>query len=334
MAWLAFLAAAALIVLAGTRLSRYGDEIAARTGLGGALIGLVLLATVTSLPELVVSATSTAAIGSPDLALGGLLGSNTFNLAIIVLLDILYRQGPLLARVHPGHLLSAGLGVVFIGIVSALILFYEHGGHFEIAGIGLSSFVFVAVYVLSARLIFVTERRRRRAATEARTEDLPASSSRLVYAKTAAAAGLIVIAGIWLAKTGETIAVQTGWGESFVGNLLLAAATSLPEAVVSIGALRLGAVDMAISNLLGSNLFNMVIIAVCDALYRKGPILAEVSPTGIMAGLTAMAMTGVVIAALVVREDKKSTWRIGSEAAALLVIYLLGNYFVFVMSRG
>jgi cation:H+ antiporter len=333
MAWLAFIGAAALIVLAGIRLSRYGDEIAARTGLGGALIGLVLLSTITSLPELVVSVTSTAAIGSPDLALGGLLGSNTFNLAIIVLLDILYRHGPFLSRVHTGHLLSAGLGVAFIGVVSALILFYEHGGHFEIAGIGLSSFVFVGIYVLSTRLIFVTERRRRRAATEARAEELPASS-RLIYVKTAAAAGVIVVAGIWLAKTGETIAVQTGWGESFVGNLLLAAATSLPEAVVSIGAIRLGAADMAISNLLGSNLFNMVIIAVCDVLYRKDSILAEVSPTGVMAGLTAMAMTGVVIAALVVREGRKSSWRIGSEAAALLVIYLLGNYFIFVMSRG
>ena len=333
MAWLEFLGAAALIVLTGTRLSRYGDQIAARTGLGGALIGLVLLSTITSLPELVVSTTSAVAIGSPDLAIGGLLGSNTFNLAIIVLLDILYRQGPLLSRVHPGHLLSAGLGVAFIGIVCALILFYEHGGHFEIAGVGLSSFVFVAVYILSARLILLTERRRRRAAAGSQSEDRP-TSSRLVYWKTGAAAAVIVAAGIWLAKSGEAIAVQTGWGESFVGNLLLAAATSLPEAVVSIGALRLGAVDMAISNLLGSNLFNIAIIAVCDVLYRKGSILAEVSPTGIMAGLTAMAMTGVVIAALVVREDRKTTLRIGSEAAALLLIYVVGNYFVFVMSRG
>jgi cation:H+ antiporter len=302
MVWIEFLAGAGLIILAGTRLSRYADQITVRTGLGGAFVGFILLATVTSLPEMAVSATSILAVGSPDLAVGGLLGSNTFNLAIIVLLDILYRSGPLLQKVYPGHVLSAGLGVMFIGTVSALILFYEHGGVVEVFGVGLSSFVFVAIYVIAVRLIFRYDRRIRPATGEGGE------------------------------KTGEKIAVATGWGESFVGSLFLAAATSLPEAVVSIGALRLGRADMAVSNLLGSNLFNMVTIALCDVLYRPGALLAYVSPAGLMSGLTALVMTGIVITALVYRTGTKSALRIGAEALALGFVYLTGSYFLYVLS--
>lgn len=331
MMWVEFLIGAALIILAGTRLSRYADQIAERTGLGGAFIGLILLATVTSLPELAVSATSIVAVGSPDLAVGGLLGSNTFNLAIIVLLDILYRSGPLLQKVYPGHVLSAGLGVMFIATVSALILFYEHGGVFEILGIGLSSFIFVAIYIVAVRLIYRYDRRIRAGDEGDGTAVKKGRIGRLVL-KTAAAAAVIVSVGIWLALTGEKIAAATGWGESFVGSLFLAAATSLPEAVVSIGALRLGRADMAISNLLGSNLFNMVIIAVCDVLYRPGALLKYVSPAGLMSGLTALVMTGIVITALVYRTKTKSALRIGFEAVALGFVYLMGSYFLFVLS--
>ncbi len=329
--WLEFLIGAGLIILAGTRLSRYADHISERTGLGGAFIGLILLATVTSLPELAVSATSIVAVGSPDLAVGGLLGSNTFNLAIIVLLDLLYRSGPLLQKVYPGHVLSAGLGVMFIATVSALILFYEHGGVLEILGVGLSSFIFVGIYIVAVRLIFRYERRMRETDEDKKSPKGPIGG---LLAKTVAAAAVIVGVGIWLSLTGEKIAAATGWGESFVGSLFLAAATSLPEAVVSIGALRLGRADMAVSNLLGSNLFNMVIIAVCDILYRPGALLKYVSPAGLMSGLTALVMTGIVITALVYRTQTKSALRIGFEAVALGFVYLMGSYFLFVLSRG
>jgi cation:H+ antiporter len=332
MVWLEFAIGALVIVLAGTRLSRYGDIIARRTGLGGAVIGLALLATVTSLPELAVSATSILLVRSPDLAVGGLLGSNTFNLAIIVLLDILYRSGPLLSRVHPSHILSAGLGTSFIGIVVALILFYEQGHVVEVFGIGLSSPLFVFMYLFSLGLVSRFEKKARLEA--ARQEDQASGSDggRLVYWKTAGAALAIVAAGIWLAKTGERIASLTGWGESFVGNLFLAAATSLPEMVVSIGALRLGAADMAVSNLLGSNLFNMVLIAVCDVLYRPGPLLAAVSPASVMAGLTSLVMTGIVVTALIYRTRSPSLMRVGGETVALILTYLAGNYLLFIMS--
>lgn len=333
MIWLEFVVGALVIVLAGTRLSRYGDIIARRTGLGGAVIGLVLLATVTSLPEIAVSATSILLVGSPDLAVGGLLGSNTFNLAIIVLLDILYRSGPLLSKIHPSHILSAGLGTSFIGIVVALILYYEQGHVVEAFGVGLGSPVFVFMYLFSLSLISRYEKKLRLEAAREMKDDAPAASQeRRVYLKTAGVALAIIAAGISLSLTGEKIAAATGWGESFVGTLFLAASTSLPEMVVSIGALRLGAADMAVSNLLGSNLFNMVMVALCDVLYRQGPLLASVSPASVMAGLTSLVMTGIVVTALIYRTKSPSLMRVGGETVALILTYLAGNYLLFIMS--
>jgi cation:H+ antiporter len=333
MVWLQFLIGALVIIFAGSRLSRYGDIIARRTGLGGAVIGLALLATVTSLPEIAVSATSILLVGSPDLAVGGLLGSNTFNLAIIVLLDIIYRSGPLLSRIHPSHILSAGLGSSFIGIVVALIFFYQQGRVVEILGIGLSSPIFIFMYVLSLGLVSRFEKKLRLEAVRQGTDKKPEEAGeRRIYLKTAAVALAIVAAGIWLSLTGEKIAAVTGWGESFVGTLFLAAATSLPELVVSVGALRLGAADMAVSNLLGSNLFNMVMIAVCDILYRRGPLLASVSPASVMAGLTSLVMTGIVITALIYRTRSPSLVRVGGETVALFATYIAGNYLLFLLS--
>jgi len=186
-------------------------------------------------------------------------------------------------------------------------------------------------YAVAVRLVFRYDRRLRIAAG---SSEAAAAKGRIgpLLMKTGIAAAVIVAVGIWLSLTGEKLAAATGWGESFVGSLFLATATSLPEAVVSIGALRLGRADMAVSNLLGSNLFNMLTIALCDLLYRPGALLASVSPAGIMSGLTAIVMTGIVITALVYRAGTKSSLRIGAEAVALGFVYLLGGYFLFVLS--
>lgn len=332
MVWLIFVLCALVILLAGRKLSHYGDVIAERTGLGGAVIGIVLLSTVTSLPELVTSFSSAVIVGSPDLAVGGLYGANAFNMAIIALLDVLYRKGRLLNRVNVSHILAAGLGTAFVGSTIGLILFYQQGGDVEILGVGLGSLVFLGVYVLSVTLIYRFERKRRAEVVHACVEDEPESCGmRLLYAKTAAVAGVIVAAAIALSMTGDQIAELTGWGRDFVGSNLLAIVTTLPEMVVSIAAMRIGAVDMAVSNLLGSNLFNMVILAVCDLLY-PGSLLAAVSPSAVMAGLTSIVMTGIVIVSLMYRTQSDSTARIGGEAASLASVYLIGSYFLFVLS--
>ncbi len=92
-----------------------------------------------------------------------------------------------------------------------------------------------------------------------------------------------------------------GWTSTFIGALFLAAATSLLELVVTLSAIRIGALDMAIANLLGSNLFNMVVLAIDDLAYADGPLLSHVSGAHSLTVLTGLLMTGILTVGLVYR---------------------------------
>jgi cation:H+ antiporter len=144
--------------------------------------------------------------------------------------------------------------------------------------------------------------------------------------KFALAAVAIIAAGIWLSFIGNEMAIVMCWDKSFVGSSFLAITSSLPEVVVAVAALRIGAMDMAIAALLGSNMFNMLIIAPSDIFYKAGPILSSVSVAHIFTGLLVILMTVIVIAALHFRAKRK-TFRIASWYAPSLVgLYALGSY--------
>jgi cation:H+ antiporter len=103
--WLQFLVCAALIGIAGYWLARYGDVIAEKTGLGGTWIGVILVASVTSLPELATGVSSVTVVEAPDIAVGDVLGSCVFNLMLVAVLDFLYREKPLYRKASQGHIL-------------------------------------------------------------------------------------------------------------------------------------------------------------------------------------------------------------------------------------
>lgn len=112
---LQFVVCTAVILMAGVRLSRYGDIIAEKTGLGGIWIGVVLLATVTSLPELITGASAVVLVGAPEIAAGDAIGSCMFNLVILAFLDFRH-PAPLSASIHQGHVLAAAFGIVQLGL--------------------------------------------------------------------------------------------------------------------------------------------------------------------------------------------------------------------------
>src|SRR3990170_2908958 len=119
--FLEFFACAAVIFYCGTLLSKYGDVIAEKTGLGRAWIGLVLMAFITSLPELITGISSVTLANVPDIALGDIMGSLIFNISIIAFMDLFYRKNaPIFSTVGGGHVISASYGIILIGIVSGL----------------------------------------------------------------------------------------------------------------------------------------------------------------------------------------------------------------------
>jgi len=332
--WLKFLLCLVVILFAGTKLARYGDIIAEKTGLGGAWIGLLLMATATSLPELFTGISAVALVRVPDLAMGDAFGSNLFNLVIIALLDILHRQGPLLTRVGTRQTLVGGLTILLIAFATMSIFFSSNISGLGLGWVSVFTPLLVFLYLLSLRKAFHHERSQQAQASQEREVPQYYKEISLARAYTYySIAALFIIAGaIWLSFVGNEISEVTGWGSTFVGSFFLAAVTSAPEVVVSITALRLGAADMAVANMLGSNMFNMgIVLAGDDLFYRAGPLFADVSINHVFSGLIAILMTSVIIVGLSSPSRRKTFPGVSWYAIALIVLYLLGFYVLFIM---
>lgn len=298
--WLEFLGATALILFSGGRLTRYGDIIAEKSGLSRLWLGLALMAGVTSLPELA-TGLSAVAHDLPDIAAGNLLGSSVFNVFILGLLDTLSRKVPLSSRIHQANILSAGMSILFMGGVSVSLFL---GDRLPALGwVGLSTPLLILGYLATMRMSFKFEKRRPVGPPE--DHAVGAMTLNTALLRYALHAAVVVGAAIVLPTVAERIALTTGLGQTFVGNIFVAVSTSLPELTVSLAALRIGAVDMAVGNIFGSNIFNMFILGLQDLFYLKGPLLARVEVQHLVPSLLAMAMTGLAIAGLIYNSERK-----------------------------
>lgn len=331
--WIEFAVCLLLIGVAGVHLTRYGDAIADKTGLGGSWVGLVLLATVTSLPELANGVSSVTLADVPDIAVGNLLGACVFNLLIFMLIDVLQRGDSMYCRVSPGHLLSAAFGVLLLGFVALAILLAHDGANWAIGHVGAYAAVIVLIYAAGVRTIFRYERRGVAQFASSEPDRFPHLSLRAVVLRYAAAGLVVVAAGIWLPFVGAGLAQEMGWSEGFVGTVLVALVTTLPELVVTLAAVRLGALDMAVANLFGSNLFNVLVIAIDDVLYAPGPLLGVVAETHAVSALAAVMMSAVAVIGLFFRARTRVLRRVGWASLALVAIYLLNAHFAFLHGR-
>jgi cation:H+ antiporter len=314
-----FLICAAVILWSGVRLTRYGDIIAEKTGMGGTWVGLILLATVTSLPELVTGASSVLLFDVPDIAAGDAIGSCMFNLLVLALLDV-RDPLPLTTRIHQGHVLSAAFGIGLLGLLTMAILLGPSAP--SLGWVGVHSLLFIGLYGLAIRTIFVFERGRvgQIPTTDDRRYD--AMSLRRAVTQYLMAAAVLVTAASLLPGIAEQLAAATGLAHSFVGTLFVAGTTSLPEIVVSMTAMRMGALDMAVANLFGSNLFNVAVLGVDDLLYTPGPMLAAVSQVHLLAAAAAITMTAIAVIGLTFRAARKR-FRLSWDSVAIVAVYVV-----------
>ena len=327
--WLEFILCSAVIVYCGSKLSKYGDVIAEKTGLGRAWIGLVLMASVTSLPELITGISSVAIADVPNIALGDIMGSCVFNLSIIALMDILHGRKPIFSESEHGHILSAGFGIILISLASISIM--ANANIPAIGHIGLYSPAIIVIYFIGIRGVFLFERRRIKEFVGEMVQTLHYEhiTTKKAVVKYAINALFIIGVATWLPFIGDKLAEETGLGRSFIGTVFIAMTTSLPEVVVSIAALKIGATDMAIANLFGSNIFNIFILAIDDIFYTKGPILAHVSMNHAVTGFMAVLMTGIAVVGLTYRLEKKAFLRLGWDAVAIIIAYLVNIYILY-----
>jgi cation:H+ antiporter len=287
------------------------------------------MATVTSLPELVTGVSAVALADAPDIAVGNVLGACIINLAMIVILDLLQRGESIYTRASQGHILSASFGIIMAGFVGFSVLFSQHGEVMSLYHVGVYSPFLLLLYGVAMRALFRYERRQRAAAVEERVERYPDTTLREALIRYGLAASVVVTAGLWLPYVGRDIAQAMAWQETFVGTLFVAFATTLPEIVVTVSALRIGALDLAVSNLLGSNLFNLVIIAIDDTVYLKGPLLSFVSPLHAVSALSVVMMSGVAVVGLFYRPRERLFRTVGWTSLLLLSLYLLNAFFLY-----
>ncbi|MFM1823519.1 MAG: inner membrane protein YrbG [Planctomycetota bacterium] len=321
-ALLQFAAAAVVVIVAGGFLARACDEIADLTGFGRLLVGSVLLAGATSLPELGVDVSAVLA-GHDDIAVGDLMGSSLFNLLILAIADLMHRQrGWMLSRAASAHALSGSMSVLLTAVASLMIL--SRLG-VAVAGVGLGSVVVLLVYILGVRIVSFDQRLvRAQAAAEAEAGSMlpvPDRRRRLVLAglRFALAAGAVVAAAPFVAHAAGTIAEASGLGGTFVGTTLVAASTSLPELVATIASVRMGAFDLAAGNIFGSNAFNMAMLVVVDG-FSTGPLLSTVSTTHAITGLWVVVVSVVAILGQLYHAERR---RRVIEPDAFLIILLV-----------
>lgn len=325
-----FIVCAVIIFFAGKKLSWYGDKLAEKTGWGKAWVGLILLATVTSLPELMVGIGSSAIVQSADLAVGDILGSCTFNLAILAILDIFVpRKQHLFYIASTRHVLTASLGLILIALIGVSL--YLPQEFVLIPGIGVMSIVFFILYLFSIRLIYHFQQLAKVTVPPKQAEDEETIPLRKLVLNYFLFALVIVGAAIFIPQFASNIATQTGLSNSFVGTLFVAASTSLPEIAVSIAAVRFGSIDLAVGNLLGSNIFNVFILSIDDAFYTKGILLKDASDVNIISVFSAMIMTAIAISGFTFRAPEKK-FLMAIDSIILLLVYLSNLVLLYYLS--
>jgi cation:H+ antiporter len=292
-------------------------------------LGILLLGGITSLPEAAVTVTA-AVGGNVELAVNNLLGGIAMQVAILAVADVAIGRAALTAVVpNPIVLLQGAFNILLLTIVVCGMI----AGDKAVLGIGLWIWLIIAVYLFGVRLLAKSgsavpwqpvHGHDEALSEEQSTTDQPESRPLGATIVRTVAAGLaIVVAGYVLSKSGEAIAEQTGLGSSFVGAVLVAISTSLPEVSTVLSAVRLGNYTMAISDILGTNLFDVALLFVVDAVEGAGAVLNQISRFSIFAAALGTAVTTLFTIGLLERRDR-TVLRMGYDSAAVLISYIGG----------
>lgn len=329
MVFVIFILAAILTVYASIKLSEYADVISEKTAMGGMMVGTLLLAGATSLPE-VSTSFSAAAIGNADIAVGNMVGSNLFNLFILGTFDFLLRKRRILDRASRDNIYTALLGLLLtVLVILALWLRLD----VQVLGIGLDALIIAGAYVVGMVVINKLPTLDPAAEAAAEAEEEPDNPSSTLSPKGAIirfiiAALVILGAGTALSISGDEIAIITGIGSSFIGSFLIAAATSLPEAISVFVALRLSNVNMAVGAILGSNIFNMIILALSDPVYTEGTIIGNVSGASMVIAVGVLVMSLLALYSLI-RKNSATVMTYALPSAIIIVVYFIASYMNF-----
>jgi len=333
-ALLLFGLATLVIAIAGTQLAKTGDQLADLTGLGEAVVGALLLGITTSLPGIITTVYA-AWTNHPELAVSNAIGGIAAQTFFLAIADIAYRKSNLehaaasFANLMQGVLLLALLALALVGSTGTAITWFH---------IHPFSLLLIAAYVAGSRLISKASRQPmwNPKITKDTVEDFPDNEALAdlslpkVALRFAGLAVLVAGAGYALAETGIVIAAESGLSEGMVGSLFTAVSSSLPELIVSVAAVRYGALTMAVGNIIGGNTFDVIFIALADLAYLEGSIFHAITNEQTFTIALTMLMTAVLLLGLLHRE-KGGIANIGWESLFMILLYLGGNAFIYLL---
>lgn len=321
----------AIVWWAGDRLSRDADALAEATGVGRVLVGALLLGGATSLPEVATTVTA-GVLGNPQLAIGNLMGGVALQVVVIAVADVVESRRRLTFQVSDPAVLVQHVALLML--LALAVAGMAVGEPVDLAGIGLWPIAIAATYVA---LLAATRRAEEHGAwgivgrgpqigrgssdhdDDDEDEDVEAPPVwRLV-----ALGSVILVAGWAVARAGDSLAESGPVSGTFIGAVLVALTTSLPELSTVLGSLRQGSYDMAVSNIMGTNGLEVALLLVADIAYREGPVLRQATSGDLFLVALAMVLTCLYLGGLLLRGDR-AVLRVGLDSLAVIVIYVGG----------
>ncbi|MBE9169809.1 hypothetical protein IQ238_20530 [Pleurocapsales cyanobacterium LEGE 06147] len=265
------------------------------------------------------------------------------QMAILALIDLAMVQGAL-TFFAPQPVLILG-GVILVTLLALVLAGTAVGQVVSLFGIGLWSVLLFGAYLFSLYLLQRYERQDYWRAVslpheliagtteQKQQEHLHRLSIKRIFLYFAANSFAVLVAGWILAQVADAIGMQTELGGSFIGAALLALATSLPEAITTISAVRLGAFDLAVSNIFGSNSLTVALFFIADIFYRQRTIFAAMDRPSMFMGALAIVLTCIYLWGLLER-DNQTVYRMGVDSVVVVGIYLGGLMILYLLSNG
>lgn len=320
-----FFASAAVVVVAGVFLARYGDEIAERTGWGTLWVGTVLVSVATSLPELITNLSAVAIEDAPELALGNVFGADMINIFTVALVAIIFGVRNLFADQTKDTqvlmLVSVGLGILALALAAT--------GDYALGWTSVGGLVMLAAYFGGMKLVYDAGRSGAEIVND--DDDAPIGSTRNAFLMFGAASIAIVAAAPFLAASADGIAASTGLGRGFMGILAVSIVTTLPEASVTVTAARRRSYGLVLGNIYGSCAFNLSVIFYAD-LGNARSLLEFMDPEHYVAACSAIVLMAAGYGILRAYKTPALAW-LRHTIYALPPVYLGAVFWVFLLSQ-
>jgi len=324
---LLFVIAAGLIGYFGVKMTYVARQLAQETGMGEAVMGAVFIGASTSLSGITASITA-AAQGHAELAVSNSLGGIAAQTLFLAVADMFYRKANLEhAAASAENLMMSAFLIVMLAIPLLAIAIPD----ISLLAVHPASIITLLAYGFGIHILTRTHKMPmwypKRTRDTRLEKEAPGSRKRRfspsLWLQFLICSVVVAVAGWFLASSGIIIAEHTGLSQGIVGGVFIAISTSLPELVIAVSAVRMGALTLAVGDIIGGNAFDTLFISMSDIAYREGSIYLDITRNEIFWLAMAILMTGVLLMGLLHRE-RHGIANIGMESFLVIVLYLSG----------